>query len=161
MCVDHLQLPGASEEESGALPWLPAHGCCRTGLLGISPGSAGKVGTTSFAFLPWPCPSKTIRISSPHLVPGKNRWRQTLLTSTFLLPQVQAQPVTPSGVSDLVFTIALVLVVITNHQKTQCGRDLQDIPHPTCCSDQLLIVPLSSRQRHCVHSVKEVTWAVI
>lgn len=75
-------------------------------------------------FLPWSCPSKTIPISSPHLVPGQNRWRQTLLTSTFFLSQVQAQPVAPYGVSDLVFTIALVLVVITNHQKTRCGRDL-------------------------------------
>lgn len=74
--------------------------------------------------LPWPCPSETIPISSPCLVPGQNRWRQTLLTSTFLLSQVQAQPVAPSGVSDLVFPIALVLVAITNHQQTQCGRDL-------------------------------------
>lgn len=52
MCMDHLQLPGASkEEESGALPWLPAYGNCREGLLGVFPGSAGKVGTTHFAFL--------------------------------------------------------------------------------------------------------------
>lgn len=117
MCMDHLQLPGASKRRRvGHFPGSLHMGTAEKGCWEFSQALQARLAQLILpSFLPWPCPSKTIPISSPQ----QNRWRWILLTSTFLLSQVQAQPVACSGVSDLVLTIVLVLVVTTNQQKTQ------------------------------------------